>query len=139
MKVTTLENLERYITALEDIQTGPKKGDLEAAPLLDFWSAILIEGSPKLVGIAIGHPSLPRTEVFTSLILFISKDRTYARTLSRWYRLGRKDESNRAGFDRTYIKRLNLKALPNYRRELCIAVQSGADRFGDELMALSVW
>jgi hypothetical protein len=67
-------------------------------PLLDRW----ILGSaltPSLVGLSTGHPALPGTNrpIATSQVLLMSADMSWARTLSRWYRLGRPAE--RSGLD----------------------------------------
>jgi hypothetical protein len=60
------------------------------APLLDRW----VEAArlaPCLVGLASGHPTLPGVDrsIATSDLVLISDDREWARTRSRWYRLGR--------------------------------------------------
>lgn len=131
MKITKPENLETILSALEEIKAGPKGDELEAAPLLEFWSAVMIEDVPRLVGIVIGHPLLPREEIVTSSLLYISTDRTFARTMSRWYRLGPRDVSNRARLDRSHMKPFNLKRLPNYRRMLGVEAEIAAMRFAD--------
>ena len=60
------------------------------APVLDHW-AIARTAEPSLIGLATGHPTLPGTErpIATSRLWLMSSDGTWARTLSRWYRLGR--------------------------------------------------
>lgn len=60
------------------------------SPLLDRW----ILGRcpvPCLVGLSTGHPLLPGQNrmIGTSDVWLISEDRGWARTLSRWYKLGR--------------------------------------------------
>lgn len=61
------------------------------APLLDRW-AEGIRPAPCLVGLSTGHPKLPGEErrIVTSDLLLMSEDREWARTRSRWYRLGRR-------------------------------------------------
>jgi hypothetical protein len=60
------------------------------APLLDRW---LVAHRPAvcLLGQSTGHPLLPgvNREIVTSYLILLSRDRTWARTLSRWYHLGR--------------------------------------------------
>lgn len=60
------------------------------APLLDRW-AEGIRPAPCLVGLSTGHPILPGEErrIVTSDLLLMSDDGEWARTRSRWYRLGR--------------------------------------------------
>ena len=124
--------VDRILTALEAIKAGPSDEDLMTAPTLDFWKAVIADDVPRLIGIAIGHPNFPMSEVYTSMLMFVSKDRSYARTLSRWYRLGPKNESNRARLDWTHQKRLNLKALASHRQKLRADVRVAALKIGDD-------
>lgn len=70
----------------------------DATPILDRWSL----GSRLvscLVGLATGHPILAgvNRSIASSDVWMIAEDKTSARTLSRWYRLGRPAE--RVGLD----------------------------------------
>jgi hypothetical protein len=68
----------------------PSALDLTDAVTLSNW-IIGIEPHTKQTvfwGEAVGHPILGTRHIVTSPILWISKDRQIARTLSRWYRLG---------------------------------------------------
>ncbi|WP_378951240.1 DUF6634 family protein [Mesorhizobium sp. ANAO-SY3R2] len=49
---------------------------------------------PCLAGLSSGHPKLPGTQrpIRTSDVWLVSQDWGWARTLSRWYRLGRPAE-----------------------------------------------
>ncbi|MDF3217934.1 hypothetical protein EN962_27655 [Mesorhizobium sp. M7A.F.Ca.CA.001.09.2.1] len=70
----------------------------EEAPILDRW--ILAQRAvPCLAGLSTGHPLLfgEGRLIGTSDLWLLSEDRTWARTLSRWYRLGRPAEQ--AGLD----------------------------------------
>ena len=60
------------------------------APLLDLW-AEAARPAPCLVGFSSGHPVLPGEgrSIATSDLVLISDDLEWARTRSRWYRLGR--------------------------------------------------
>ena len=67
----------------------------EEAPILDRW--ILAQRIvPCLAGLATGHPRLVGENrlIGTSDLWMLSEDRAWARTLSRWYRLGRPAEQS---------------------------------------------
>lgn len=84
------ERLHGLVADMERIRRGTPYMELAAdAPLLDFWS-LGTHAEICLVGRATGHPLLPgaRRPISTSSLWMISKDRQFARTLSRWYRLG---------------------------------------------------
>lgn len=69
--------------------TGPSGADLAAAPLLDLWQAVIdTSGRPALCGQVTGHPRLDDNAVFTSRLLALDAANGWARTNSRWYRLG---------------------------------------------------
>ena len=60
------------------------------APVLERWF-LARRAEPCLVGLSTGHPLLPGDgrPIATSELWLLSEDRMWARTLSRWYRLGR--------------------------------------------------
>jgi hypothetical protein len=60
------------------------------APLLDHW-LVAVRPASCLVGRSTGHPLLPGVgrAIVTSDLMLMSRDHEWARTLSRWYRLGR--------------------------------------------------
>lgn len=69
----------------------PSQSDLRDAVILEDW---MIAGEPLtgqtvFWGRSIGHPILGDRFITTSPLIWISQDRTIARTLSRWYRLGK--------------------------------------------------
>lgn len=86
----------RRIRSLADDMDGVRIGsfsheaDRAGAPILDRWT-LAQRSVPCLVGISSGHPTLPgnRKVIATSDVWLLSEDRTCARTLSRWYQLGR--------------------------------------------------
>jgi hypothetical protein len=85
-----LERMQRLVADMEKIQAGASHADLAAdAPLLDHWG-FSTTTEVCLVGRATGHPELPgaRRLISTSCLWLMSTDLQYARTLSRWYRLG---------------------------------------------------
>lgn len=61
------------------------------APILDQWR-FAIRPVTSLVGLSTGHPRLPgdRRSIVTSEIFLISEELGWARSYSRWYRLGRR-------------------------------------------------
>jgi len=65
----------------------------EEAPILDRW-ILAQRGVPCLAGLSTGHPLLVGEGrlIGTSDLWLLSEDRAWARTLSRWYRLGRPAE-----------------------------------------------
>lgn len=70
-------------TPVEELVGGP-------SPLLDQWS-ISERPAGCLVGLASGHPLLAGEDrpIMTSDLWLVSADLKWARTLSRWYRLGK--------------------------------------------------
>jgi hypothetical protein len=60
------------------------------APILDRW-ILASTMVPCLAGLSTGHPRLVGENrlIATSDLWLLSEDRSWARTLSRWYRLGR--------------------------------------------------
>lgn len=87
-----LARLSALVADMEAIGRGLGPEDLVEgeAPLLDRW---ILGRCPIrcLVGLSTGHPRLPgeNRPIGTSDLWLISEDRSWARTLSRWYRLGR--------------------------------------------------
>ncbi|WP_412177205.1 DUF6634 family protein [Mesorhizobium sp. ZC-5] len=61
------------------------------APILDDWR-FAFSPAPCLVALSTGHPRLPgdRRSIVTSEIFLISEEIGWARSFSRWYRLGRR-------------------------------------------------
>jgi hypothetical protein len=85
--------LRRLADDVERLAHGaqPSTSDLAAAPLADWWRFTRRE-TLALIGVVSGHPSRPdgdpRTMV-TSEIFALDLERGWARTLSRFYALGR--------------------------------------------------
>lgn len=83
--------LDRQLATVTILQTtGPAAADLAAAPRLDPWQAVLLDtsGIPALWGEVTGHPKLGDTVILTSRLLALDAANGWARTTSRWYRLG---------------------------------------------------
>lgn len=84
-----LPRVRVLITALSAADIGPSPEDLEGAPHLDMWRALLApECAPILTGNVSGHPILGARMITTSQLVAIDPDAGWARTASRWYRLG---------------------------------------------------
>ena len=84
-----LERLMRSITAFQAALQGPDpEGADQDAPIMDQYLIVLQGQKMNLHGWADGHPKLGKTFIHTSLLIHISEDRKWARTLSRWYQLG---------------------------------------------------
>ncbi len=92
--------LAALVADMERIHRGvpPQALAGDDAPVLDRWML----GNrlvPCLAGLSTGHPLLPGSgrPIGTSDLWLLSQDYGWARTLSRWYRLGRPAE--RSGLD----------------------------------------
>lgn len=78
-----LRELADDIEAIED-GAAPTEEDLLTAPTLTGW-ARLPQQVPVIAGLVAGHPSVDG--FMTTSQVFASDGRSWARTLSRWYRL----------------------------------------------------
>jgi hypothetical protein len=86
-----LEKLRKAQTVLERLERGesPTEEDLTGAPLLNYWTVVPEGRFLVLQGQVTGHPKLVDGDfIETSTLLWFAPDRTTARTLSRFYRLG---------------------------------------------------
>ena len=85
-----LRRLSSLVWDMEQIRRGVPVEDLAGqAPVLDRW-VFGERPASCLIGYSTGHPLLPGTGrlITTSDLCLISADGIWARTLSRWYRLG---------------------------------------------------
>ena len=92
-----LERLSALAADMRKIGSGvPPEHLAEGAPILDHW-VLAPRLIPSLAGLSTGHPRLPgeNRAISTSDLWLLSEDGEWARTLSRWYRLGRPAESSR--------------------------------------------
>lgn len=82
--------LRRLADDLDRIASGtaPTASELKAAPLLVDWHLVLFLSGLSLAGFAAGHPLLGARKIVTSPLWVLAPDLTWARTLSRFYRLG---------------------------------------------------
>lgn len=86
-QTTLAAEIKRALAALEAGEAGPSPDDLAAAPLLNDWQAILMRSSCCLAGEVAGHPQL-HGWITTSALIVLDPGLTWARTMSRFYRLG---------------------------------------------------
>jgi hypothetical protein len=90
-----MERLAALVADMERIHRGvpPEVMAGDDAPILDRW-ILAMRTVPCLAGLSTGHPELVGENrlIGTSDLWLLSKDHTWARTLSRWYRLGRPAE-----------------------------------------------
>jgi hypothetical protein len=77
------DDLDRIAT-----QKAPTAAELAQAPLLVDWGLAVCLSGLSLVGFAAGHPLLGRRKIVTSPLWVLDPDLAWARTLSRFYRLG---------------------------------------------------
>lgn len=96
--ITDLENsLADLLRDIREIRVlgRPKPSALCDAPRLDDWSHAALFG-PCLLGRVSGHPLLgERPHIHTSHLIVIDREAGWARTLSRYYRLGSPHKSSR--------------------------------------------
>lgn len=93
--VREMERLSSLVVDMEQIQRGMPLQAMagDDAPVLDRW--ILARRTvPCLVGLSTGHPELVGRDraITTSDVWLMSDDMAWARTASRWYKLGRPRE-----------------------------------------------
>lgn len=85
--------LEAAQAALEAIKSGkePTSEQLAEAPLLDAWTESEM-GAARICGFVEGHPRIADGPATTSAVIHFAEDMTWCRTISRYYRLGRRLE-----------------------------------------------
>lgn len=82
------ELIDRCVIAIQAAQQGPdvcfSGGD---TPTIDDYLPVLKGQTLNLQGQVCGHPRLGTTFVRTSMLIHVTDDGLWARTISRWYRL----------------------------------------------------
>jgi hypothetical protein len=87
----TLSTLTNDIRELRSHDDRPSAALLEHAPLLEQWSFAIIQ-RPCLMGAVEGHPLLgDLSRMHTSELFAIDQAAGWARTWSRYYRLGSRE------------------------------------------------
>jgi hypothetical protein len=84
------DSMNSLLRDIRYLRTGgmPRSADLRAAPTIDQWSYGLVPAR-CIVGSVCGHPILgDRARIHTSEIILIDPESGWARTWSRYYRLG---------------------------------------------------
>lgn len=82
--------LRRLADDLDGIATAtaPTAAELGNAPLLVDWRLVVLLSGLSLTGFVAGHPLLGARKIVTSPLWVLDPDLAWARTLSRFYRLG---------------------------------------------------
>jgi hypothetical protein len=87
-----LRKLDSLVLDMKALRDGSLPEDLAGVepPILNRW-APAFGNNVFLVGLSTFHPKLigENRLISTSELMLVSEDQTWARTLSRWYRLGR--------------------------------------------------
>lgn len=79
---------ESVLASIEAANRGPTDNELAEAPLLDNWRVEDWGDHLRLYGSCEDHPEIDDPFVTTSPLLRISFENGWARSRSRWYRLG---------------------------------------------------
>ena len=84
-----IARVEQIAIDLEMVARGefPSEQTLSSAPFMDFWRTAL-RPVPCLVGVCGDHPRLNGPMITTTDLWMFAPDLGWARTLSRFYRLG---------------------------------------------------
>lgn len=85
-----LDRLRRLVVDIEALAHGrhPSPAVLSQAPILENW-ALAVHPVPCLTGQFLGHPTIRSGRSGRTSDLWVhAPGLSYARTLSRWYRLG---------------------------------------------------
>lgn len=83
-----VHELSRDLRLIKQLR-APTIHDFVHAPVLDDW-VLTQRLEPALSGFVHGHPLKGDTNILTSGLYFLDPEAGYARTLSRFYRLGRR-------------------------------------------------
>ncbi|MEP5760629.1 MAG: DUF6634 family protein [Litoreibacter sp.] len=83
------ENFEEVLMAIADAERGPTDAELSAAPYVNYYRVETIGKSvQQIYGQVQGHPAIDDRYVTTTPFFGFDPDAGWARTRSRWYRLG---------------------------------------------------
>ncbi|WEK03882.1 MAG: hypothetical protein P0Y65_17060 [Candidatus Devosia phytovorans] len=83
-----VHDLSRDLKLLQSVGHPAVESMIEA-PLVEDW-VLGYRLEPALIGTVVGHPLLADGPVTTSGIFYMDPSAGFARTLSRYYRLGRR-------------------------------------------------
>lgn len=79
---------DEFLASVEIASRPPEPNDLRDAPLLNDWWVSLEDRFLHLHGDVEDHPVLGSRHITTSPLLAFDEPDRWARTASRWYRLG---------------------------------------------------
>ncbi len=83
------ENFEEVLRAITEAERGPTDEELSAAPYVNHYRLETIGKSvQQIYGQVHGHPTIDDRYVTTTPLFGFDPDAGWARTRSRWYRLG---------------------------------------------------
>lgn len=82
--------LNRFIISFQAALAGPPldESDPEIARI-EGWETAVVGSNLILIGRTSHHPRLGRVDIWTSRLIHITSDLRWARTVSRWYALGK--------------------------------------------------
>ncbi|CAM3263538.1 hypothetical protein SAMN04488021_14329 [Paracoccus aminovorans] len=92
MKLSPIDRawFDKVLRAIAAAEAGPSEADLAQAPVLSDWKAAISPGGHMMLwGEVTDHPLLGNASIHTSQLIAIDPESGWARTASRWYRLGR--------------------------------------------------
>ncbi|MDF3608352.1 ATP-dependent Lon protease [Paracoccus sp. DMF-8] len=92
MKLSPIDRawFDKVLRAIAAVEAGPTEEDLAQAPILSDWKAAISPGGHVMLwGEVTDHPLLGNASIHTSQLIAIDPAAGWARTASRWYRLGR--------------------------------------------------
>lgn len=95
VKLAEQHDKHTFSRLVDDIEAigsgrGPTSVELTNAPLLDNWVPLLARDHVSLAGRVTGHPIRRDGLIVTSMLCAIEGETfRWARTVGRWYRLGR--------------------------------------------------
>lgn len=81
-------SFDGLLLAIAAAEIGPLPADLDEAPVIDLWRPLMF--GPRTVvlwGLVSGHPEIGRDYTTTSALIALDRERGWARTWNRWYRL----------------------------------------------------
>lgn len=119
-----MNEIEQFLHAVEDAERGPTEHDLTDAPTLNPWQ-ILLENDQtilRLYGRAKGHPTIDDDFLTTSPLLAFDPKEGWARTRSRWYKIGpdwegaKSSEHDEMADQINKVLKLTIKQALNYYR-----------------------
>jgi len=96
-----IEHIRRIRAMCDDIDAvlaglSPSEEMLAQAPLLEEWR-LVPDQSTRLSGRVLGHPTIRSGPLVSSQVYMLDPGRRWARTLSRFYRLGAPAEGSDHG------------------------------------------